>query len=339
MVTFEPISVLPRTAASGRRASAAAGSARRRCRRPAAATRTFTLPNSGSMPGIVVARVAAAALLALQRRLRDRLGDGRASTAGRSTGASRGCTAGGPRSRPSSARSWSSPISVSACFSSTSVRMMPTRFCIVSWSSWWIVYGFSPPSRSNGSSASAASRAISASSTAGAPVHALRVLGGAQPGAPAEHHAGRTASCRPGGSSRACRRPPRRPRTAPAPWRPASRDRRARRPSCSGTSGPISIALLGDVHVGQLLELVVHAGELLDDVGGSDSRLAMSSQTPPCGVPRPSFTSLLMARATSSRGSSSGVRRPLRLSAVPLARPPRRSRPSRPGTSRGCSGT
>ncbi len=43
-------------------------------------------------------------------------------------------------------------------------------------------------------------------------------------------------------------------------------------------------------------------------------RLAMSRNTPPWGDPRPSLISLLMARATSSRGSSSGGRRLLRLS-------------------------
>ena len=38
-------------------------------------------------------------------------------------------------------------------------------------------------------------------------------------------------------------------------------------------------------------------------------RDAMSRKTPPWGLPRPAFTSELMARATSSRGSRSGVRR------------------------------
>jgi hypothetical protein len=38
-------------------------------------------------------------------------------------------------------------------------------------------------------------------------------------------------------------------------------------------------------------------------------RVAMSRKTPPCGLPRPAFTSALIARATSSRGSSSGGRR------------------------------
>src|SRR3990167_1117445 len=35
----------------------------------------------------------------------------------------------------------------------------------------------------------------------------------------------------------------------------------------------------------------------------------MSRNTPPCSVPRPALTSELIARATSSRGSRSGVRR------------------------------
>src|SRR5438552_3574684 len=35
----------------------------------------------------------------------------------------------------------------------------------------------------------------------------------------------------------------------------------------------------------------------------------MSRNTPPCSVPRPALTSVLIARATSSRGSRSGVRR------------------------------
>ncbi len=38
-------------------------------------------------------------------------------------------------------------------------------------------------------------------------------------------------------------------------------------------------------------------------------RVDTSRKTPPCGEPRPSFTSALIARATSSRGSSSGGRR------------------------------
>ena len=40
-----------------------------------------------------------------------------------------------------------------------------------------------------------------------------------------------------------------------------------------------------------------------------ERRLAMSRKTPPWGDPRPALTSALMARATSSRGSSSAGRR------------------------------
>ena len=44
-------------------------------------------------------------------------------------------------------------------------------------------------------------------------------------------------------------------------------------------------------------------------ISSAGSREAMSRYTPPCGEPRPALTSVLIARATSSRGSRSGVRR------------------------------
>ena len=44
-------------------------------------------------------------------------------------------------------------------------------------------------------------------------------------------------------------------------------------------------------------------------ISSGDRREAMSRNTPPCGLPRPALTSELIARATSSRGSSSGGRR------------------------------
>ena len=44
-------------------------------------------------------------------------------------------------------------------------------------------------------------------------------------------------------------------------------------------------------------------------ISSAGSRVAMSRKTPPCGLPRPALTSELIARATSSRGSSSGGRR------------------------------
>jgi hypothetical protein len=54
--------------------------------------------------------------------------------------------------------------------------------------------------------------------------------------------------------------------------------------------------LLGDVDVRQLLELVIHAGQLALDVLGARWDLfsliqEMSRKTPPCGLPRPSRTS------------------------------------------------
>src|SRR5438067_9807489 len=44
-------------------------------------------------------------------------------------------------------------------------------------------------------------------------------------------------------------------------------------------------------------------------ISSAVSLLAMSRNTPPCGEPRPALTSELIALATSSRGSRSGVRR------------------------------
>ena len=57
--------------------------------------------------GIVVAEVAAAALLPLERRPRDRLGHGQQVAAGRARCASPDCTRGCPARRPSRARSFS----------------------------------------------------------------------------------------------------------------------------------------------------------------------------------------------------------------------------------------
>src|SRR5882762_9384022 len=44
-------------------------------------------------------------------------------------------------------------------------------------------------------------------------------------------------------------------------------------------------------------------------ISSAGMRLEMSRNTPPCGDPRPALTSELIARATSSRGNRSGVRR------------------------------
>ena len=119
--------------------------------------------------------------------------------------------------------------------------------------------------------------------------------------------AGRTASCRRAGWSRACRRTPRPRRTARARGRPrgVGVDLDAAHHVVAGRAD--LHRLRGDVDVGQLLELVVHRRQPLEDLGGR-RREAMSRKTPPCGVPRPALTSELIARATSSRGSSSGGR-------------------------------
>src|SRR3954451_24169986 len=47
----------------------------------------------------------------------------------------------------------------------------------------------------------------------------------------------------------------------------------------------------------------------LSRMTSAGSRLLTSRNTPPCGEPRPALTSALIARATASRGSSSGGRR------------------------------
>jgi hypothetical protein len=51
------------------------------------------------------------------------------------------------------ARTLNFSISLNEASSSGAVRMMPTRSFIDCWRSDWIVYGFSPPSTSNGASA------------------------------------------------------------------------------------------------------------------------------------------------------------------------------------------
>ena len=69
--------------------------------------------------------------------------------------------AGCPRRWCASARSLYSASLASAAFSSASLRMMPTRVCIISCSSRWIVYGFSAPSRSKWPNMSAATSSMS----------------------------------------------------------------------------------------------------------------------------------------------------------------------------------
>ena len=104
------------------------------------------------------------------------------------------------------------------------------------------------------------------------------------------------------------------PETSPAANRPGTADR-GRRVGVDLDAAHHVVAgrpdlhrLLGDVDVGQLLELVVHRRQPLADLLGRQPAGDVE-ETPPAGVPRPALTSLLMARATSSRGSSSGGRR------------------------------
>ena len=106
--------------------------------------------------------------------------------AGRSPGASPGCTGGGLRRRAARALLVLRRASCSASSSSAFVRMMPTRFCIVSWSSCWMVYGFSPSRPVEGPSIAFAASSASPSSTAGVEARPFGVLRRAEARPPAE---------------------------------------------------------------------------------------------------------------------------------------------------------
>src|SRR5215467_5650661 len=71
------------------------------------------------------------------------------------------------------ARCLNDSIRLSASRSSCSVRISPTRLCIVSWRSAWIAYGFSPPLRVNGSSISFAYDSTWPESTVSCPPKSL----------------------------------------------------------------------------------------------------------------------------------------------------------------------
>src|SRR5215469_1019404 len=66
--------------------------------------------------------------------------------------------------------------------------------------------------------------------------------------------------------------------------------------------------LLGDIDVGQLLELVVHGRQPAQDLLGRQPGRDVEEYAA-VRRPRPALTSALLARATSSRGRSSGGRR------------------------------
>ena len=130
-----------------------------------------------------------------------------------------------------------------------------------------MVYGFSPSARSSGSSARAAADARAASGTAGRARQGRYVLGGAEPGPAAEDDQVRQ-------------------RVAAEPVGPvhaaghlADREQAGHRggagvrvhldPAHHVVGGrPDLHRLLGDVHVGQLLELVIHGRQPLQDVFG-----------------------------------------------------------------------
>ena len=114
------------------------------CMPPSGPLRTtrLSLPKRRVLVREVLAEVAAAALLALERRARDRLGDREQVVRGRAPCASPGCTRGCPCTRDAlrALRAGSASPSSARCISS-SRRTMPTRSCIISCRSCWTAYG------------------------------------------------------------------------------------------------------------------------------------------------------------------------------------------------------
>ncbi len=154
--------------------------------------------------------------------------------------------------------------------------MMPTRVFIVSCRSSCRVYGFSAQSPlvgpSNGASASLAASSTASSDTSGRSRQRAHVVGGAQPGAAAEHQQVRQrVAAEPVGAVHAARA--------------FARGEQPRRPCGAGVGVDLDAAhdvvagradfhrLLGDVDLGQLHELVIHRRQpALDLLGGQPRR-------------------------------------------------------------------
>ena len=171
---------------------------------------------------------------------------------------------------------------------------MPTRSCIMSCRSCWIWYGPSRRAapRSKGASASLGRASTCASSTLAAPFSLANFAANSPARLPntsrsdSELPPSRLAPLMPGGA---------------LAGREQARHRRHLRVAIDAHAAHDVVRrradlhrLLGDVDVGQLLELVVHARQLLLDVLGGVRRCfsliqAMSRNTPPCGLPRPSL--------------------------------------------------
>ena len=191
---------------------------------------------------------------------------------------------------------------------------MPTRSFIVCCSSWCSVYGFSAavgllrtaPSASLGAAVAAPRRAtVRPVGHRGRPTYRRRPR---QPGPAAEHQqVGQRVAAEPVGAVHAAGDLTGREQARHRGRGGVRLDLDAAHHVVAGR--PDLHRLGGDVDVGQLLELVVHRRQPPADLLGGQPAWTTSRKTPPCGEPRPALTSELIARATSSRGSSSGGRR------------------------------
>ena len=145
--------------------------------------------------------------------------------------------------------------------------MMPTRSFIVCCSSWWTVYGFSPSSVRNGSSAVAvADSIVPVRGGRVLAVQALDVVGGADTGPPAEHQqVGQRVAAEPVGAVHAAGHLARREQPGHARGRTGvGIDLDTTHHVVAGR--PDLHRLLGDVDVGQFLELVGHRRQPLHDL-------------------------------------------------------------------------
>ena len=162
-------------------------------------------------------------------------------------------------------RTLSASIRSSACSISAAVRMMPTRSCIVCCRSCCTVYGFSPPSRSNGESAARAASARSSSEAGDVPAPGGRVRGRGRAGPSSEHEqVGQRVAAQPVRPVHAAGDLARREQPGHPGGLGVGVDLHPAHHVVAG--GPDLHRLGGDVDLGQLLELVVHRRQPLADV-------------------------------------------------------------------------
>ena len=213
---------------------------------------------------IVRPRVATPALLAQQRRAGDSLRDGQHGLQVERHVPARievavAFDAHSARRGASAAR-----VSSSACCSSDSTRMMPTRFCMQSSRSAWTVNGFSPPSRV-GRTARASRRwrrRHPPSRWRAGPRQVAGVLGGVESGPSAKHQQVRQrVAAESVGAVQTGRDFTRREQARHGRGGRIRFDADAAHHVVAGR--PDLHRLRGDVHVGQLAELLIHRRQAL----------------------------------------------------------------------------